>query len=156
MSSAGPKPSSFFVERQLLTRLPATPALPTTLSSNYQPGQTDPGQGNPSPRDGLVLSNLMALVVSIYPWTGQTLSGAGSLLCWVFNTYQNQWTRAPGLDIDLSDATSVPAYTVPSFYNISRLGVLINWLASGVTASGGSTDILVRIDGFTSVGRQAI
>lgn len=155
MSSGGPKPSSFFVERQLLTRLPATPALPTTLSSNYQPGQTDPGQGSPSARDGLVISNLMALVVSVYPWTGATLSGAGNLYCWVFNTYQNQWTRAPGLDIDMSDATSAPAYTAPAFSNVSRLGLLINWLASSVTVSAG-TDLLVRIDGFTSVGAQAI
>lgn len=154
MSAAGPKPSSFFVERQLLTRLPATPALPSQLSSNYQPGQTDPGQGNASPRDGLVLSNIMSIVVSVYPWTGATLSG-GSLLCWIYNTYQGIWTRCDEMDFDLTSASGFQAKTFPTLQNVSRLGLLINWLTSSVTVSAG-TDVLVRLDGFTSVGGQAI
>ena len=59
------------------------------------------------------------------------------------------------MDIDLSTTSGFPAWSSGAFMNISRLGFLINWLASGVTVSGG-TDILVRLDGFTSVGRQAI
>ncbi len=156
MPQGGPKPSSFYVERMALTRSPATPAAPTTLSSNFSPGQIDPGQGNPRAGDGLVLSNLMALVVSVYPWTGQTFSGAGSFLCWVFNPFQQVWTRCPELDLDMTDATSLPAKTFATLQNVSRLGALINWLSSSVTVSGGATDLLLRIDGFTSVGGQAI
>ncbi len=151
MSQQGPKPSAFYVERQLLTRVPATPAALSDKSSNFAFGQNDPGIGNTNPGDGLVLAGLFALVVSLYPNPGQTLSGAGNLRCWVYNPYQAQWTRVPGLDVDLSDATSTPAYTVPTFFNLSRLGMLINFLADAVTVSGGS-DVLVRIDGFTSTG----
>lgn len=149
MSQAGPKPSEYYVERQLLTRLPATPALPTDRSSNYSTGQVIPPQGSPVAGDGLVIAGVMAIVVSVYPWENQTFSGAGSLLCWVYNPYQAYWTRASDLDLDLTDATGFRAKTFAAFQNISRLGMLINWLASAVTTTGG-TDILVRIDGFTS------
>lgn len=151
MSVAGPKPSSFYVERQLLTRLPATPAALSNKSSNYAFGQNDPGIGSTNAGDGLVIAGLFGIVLSIYPNPGQTLSGSGSLNCWVYNPFQAFWTRCPGLDVDLSDSTSMQAYTVPTFFNTSRLGMLINWLTSSVTVSGG-TDVLVRIDGFTSTG----
>lgn len=155
MSAGGPKPSAFYVERQALTRLPATPTPPTDRSSNTAQGQNAPPQGTTQPGDGLVCAGLMAIVLSVYPWTGGTLSGAGSLLCWIYNPFMGLWTRAPSLDVDMSDSTSAPAYTATVFQNVSRLGTLINWLASSVTVSGG-TDILVRQDGFTSVGSQAI
>lgn len=153
MSQGGPKPSAFYVERQLLTRLPATPNPLSDKSSNFAYGQNDPGIGNTNPGDGLVLAGLFSFVVSVYPAPGKTLSGAGSLLCWVYNPYQAFWTRAPGLDVDLSDSSGVPAYTVPAFNNISRLGMLINFLTSSVTVSGGA-DVLVRLDGFTSTGSR--
>lgn len=154
MSAAGPRPTAFYLERQALTRLPATPTPPSGLDSLSSFSANPPAQGTTQAGDGLRLNGLFAIVVSIYPWTGATLSGAGNLLCWVWNPYQAQWTRSPGLDIDLSDATSTPAYTAPAFLNVSRLGMLINWVASSVTASGGSTDVLVRLDGSTSVGER--
>lgn len=155
MAQGGPKPSSFYLERQALTRSPATPAALSDKSSNFAYGQNDPGQGNTNPGDGLVLAGVMAIVVSVYPNTGQTLGGTGSLLCWVFNPYQRIWTRCDQWDLDLATTTGFQGKTFDTISNISRLGSLINWLSSGVTASAGS-DILVRLDGFTSVGGQAI
>lgn len=155
MSQGGPKPTAFYVERQALTRLPATPTVPGAngallATSNQSLGQTDPGIGTTRPGDGLVLGGLMALAVSVYANPGQTLSGAGSLLCWIFNPYQAVWTRCYDLDLDMTAATSCPARTFPSNPIPARQGVIINWLTSGVTVSGG-TDVLVRIDGFQSV-----
>src|SRR5689334_7011274 len=97
----GPRPSVAYVERQALSRLPATPAAPSNKSSNYAVSMSDPGQGNTNPGDGLVITQLMAISVSVYPWSGATLSGSGNLLCWVYNSYAQQWTRCPSLDIDL-------------------------------------------------------
>ncbi len=149
MAAGGPKPSAAYVERQLLTRLPATPATPSGNTSNATAFQTATAEGTPVAGDGLVLAGLFAIVVSVYPWAGQTLSG-GSLLCWIYNPYQAYWTRCDDLDFDLTSASGFRAKTFPSLFNISRLGMLINWLASSVTVSVG-TDVLVRVDGFTSV-----
>lgn len=145
----GPRPTAQYVERQLLTRLPATPDLPSGKDSNSIAFQS--AQPTATPGDGLRIAGLFAIVVSLYPDPGTTLSGAGSLKCWVYSPYQNRWARFPSNDVDLSDATSTPAYGVV-FQNVSRLGMLINWLASGVTASGGATEVTVRLDGFASTG----
>jgi len=155
MAAGGPRPSAFYVERQALTRSPATPIL-TGNTSNVSNGQVDPGQGTTRAGDGLILANLMAITVSIYPWVGTTLAGAGSLLCWVYNPYQVAWTRCIELDFSLVGSAGFPARTFLPVQNVSRLGTLINWLTSGVTVSGANNDVLVRIDGFTSVGSQAI
>lgn len=151
----GPKPSAFYVERQLLTRSPATPTIPGAggvplRTSNQAAGQIDPGPGNATPGDGLVLAGLYAVTVSVWPGVPNgtaTLSGGGNLLCWVFSPYVGQWARCDGLDIDLASTSGFPAYLV-AMHNVSRLGFLINWLASSVT--GTTADLLVRLDGFTS------
>ncbi len=156
MAAAGPKPTAQYVERQPLSRLPATPAAPSVNTSNANAFQTATAEGNPVPGDGMVLAGIFTIVVSIYPWVGQTLSGGGNLLCWVFNPFAGRWTRADDFDIDLSTTSTFPAYTKGTFQNLSRLGMFINWLTSSVTVSGGSTDVLVRVDGFASTGGQAL
>lgn len=156
VSAQGPKPSVQYLERQLLTRTPVTPTVPgaggALLRTSFQSaGQIDPGPGNATAGDGLVLTGLFGITVSAWPGVPNglaTFSGAGSLLCWVFNPFVGQWSRNSDLDLDLTDATGFPAKTFSTFHNVSRLGSLINWLASGVTAS--TPDLLLRIDGFQS------
>jgi hypothetical protein len=155
MAAGGPKPSAYYVERQALTRVPATPTVPgaggaQVRTSMQAGGQLDPGVGNATPGDGLALAGLMAVVVSLWPNPGQTLSGGGSLLCWIFNTYQQAWSRAEDLDLTFAGAALV-AKTWPTLREPSRLGMLLNFATSGITASGGSGDVLLRLDGFTSV-----
>lgn len=157
----GPKPSRFYVERMALTRSPATPTVPGAggaplRTSNQAAGQIDPGVGNSTAGDGLVLAGLYAVSVSIYPGVpggASTLSGGGNLLCWVFNTYQGAWTRCDDLDIDMGSTSGYPAYTKATFHNVSRLGMLINWLTSSVTAT--APDVLVRLDGFQSASQSS-
>lgn len=149
MSAGGPKPSAFYVERQATTRSPATPSALSNKSSNFSAGQTDPGAGTQTPGDGLVLANLMAVVVSVYPQPNFTITG-GSLLCWVYNPYQAAWTRCFDLDQTIGTTVTGPTgYTVATLPNPSRLGMLINFLCSSIT--GTTPDVLVRIDGFNSV-----
>lgn len=152
----GPKPSAFYLERQALTRSPSTPTIPGAggvplRTSSQAGGQVDPGPGNATPGDGLVLAGLYAVTVSVWPGVpggASTLSGGGNLLCWVFNPYVGQWARCDDLDIDLSSTSGYPSYTKGAFPNISRLGMYINWLASSVTST--ASDLLIRIDGFQS------
>jgi hypothetical protein len=120
-------------------------------TSNQAAGQQDPGTGTQTAGDGLIVNNLMAIVVSVWPGApggGATLSGAGSLLCWLFNPYIQQWSRCPDLDLTMSTTTGLPAQTFSAIINPSRLGFLINYATSGVTSS--APDVLVRIDGFQS------
>lgn len=152
----GMRPGAFYLERMPATRSPATPTVPnadTNLrrDSNHAAGMIDPGPGNSTPGDGLVLAGLYAVTVSIWPGTpggGSTLSGGGNLLCWIFNPFVGQWSRADQLDIDLTSTSGYPSYTAATFHNVSRLGMLINWLTSSVTST--AADYLVRIDGFQS------
>lgn len=151
MAAGGPHPSAWYVERQALTRIPATPATPSGLTSNVAAYQTPPPEGTTLTGDGLVLGGISSLMVSVYPWATATLSGAGTLLCWYYNPFVGRWTRMSDLDLDLSDALNFPAKSFVANRNFSKAGGLINWLTSGVTVSGGTTDVLVRIDANSSV-----
>lgn len=155
MPLQGPQSSRYYLERTLSTRVPSTPAPPNNLSSNFAASQTDPGIGIQNPGDGIVLASLFTLVVSAYANPGQTFSGTGSAACWIYNPFQQVWTRNVDLDLDFTPyaGLSVNAITFSTFRNASRLGMLINWLPSGV-GLGGGPDFLMRIDGFQSVGSQ--
>lgn len=154
MSQGGPRPSAWYVERSNGTRVPATPAALSDKSSNFAYGKNDPGAGNTNPGDGLVLAGLMSIVVSVWPGDSQTLSNAGDLFCWLYNPYLARWARCPDLDIAMPTGGTLQAWSSGAYQNVSRLGMLINWLPSGVTST--ASDILVRLDGFSSVGGQAI
>lgn len=137
----------------LLSRLPATPADPAQDTSNFAPGQNAPAQGSPRNGGGLVLANTMSVMVSVYPWTGATLSGGGNMLCWLWNPFMLRWGRFPAGDIALSATSGFPAVSA-SFTFANRNGWIVNWLSSSVTVSAG-TDVLMRADGFTAVNGNA-
>lgn len=157
MSAGGPQPSARYVERSLLTRSPSTPVAPSGLTSNNIAfnGQNISPEGTPRVGDGLVLAGLFAITVSVFPWVGQTLTGTGSLLCWIYNPYAQRWSRMPSADIDLSALpAAAPGYTSGAFWDPSRLGYIINWYPSSVAVSGG-TDILLDVAGFMSTGPRS-
>lgn len=150
MAAGGPKPTTFYLERQALTRLPATPAAPSGKDNLHAFNQIDPGVGQTNAGDGIFLTGLMAVMVSIYPNPPATLSGAGTLLCWLYNPFQQVWTRCKDWDLSLSSSSGLPAQTFDVRKLSVRLGYIANWVTSGVTVSAGA-DVLVRIDGFDSV-----
>jgi hypothetical protein len=120
-------------------------------TSNQSAGQIDLGPGTTTPGDGLVIAGLYGVTISLYagvPGGASTFSGGGDLLCWLFNTYQNVWTQYPALNINMSQFSGMGSVTATVLHDASRLGFLINWLASSVTMT--STDFLLRLDGFQS------
>lgn len=156
MAQGGPKPTAFYVERQLATRAPVIPA-PVTRNGTEWPltslgayGQTDPGVGTTRAGDGLWLSGLMAITVRLYPNPGLTLTG-GNLLAWLWSPWMGVWDRCPDLDLAVTAGT----YTGPNGYLFAsmrqpdRSGNLLLYAASALTGSSG--DFLLRIDGFQSV-----
>lgn len=157
MAQGGPKPTAFYVERQLATRLPVIPAAPTvnsqkeyTLSSLCAAGQTDPGVGTQRAGDGLWLTGIMAVTVRLYPNPGLTLTG-GNLLAWLWSPWMAVWDRCPDLDLAVTSGTYIGpnGYLFSSMRVPDRSGTLLLYTASSLT--GTSADFLVRIDGFTSV-----
>ena len=149
MAQQGPRASASYCETQLSTRVPAIPAAPSGLDSMNTVFQTM--QSTVIPGDGLRIAGMFAIVVSAYAPEGQTLT-SGNLRCVVYNPYAARWTWAPSLDIDISDAAGKPAVTVV-FNNVSRLGMLINWLTDTVVMSGGPY-VQVRLDAFESTGNR--
>lgn len=155
MAQGGPKPTAFYVERQLATRSPVTPAAVTRTGNDWPLtslgayGQTDPGVGTTRSGDGLFLSGLMAVTVSVWPNPGLTLTG-GNLLAWLWNPYVGQWSRYDGdLAIPAGTYTGPVGFTTAVMRIPSRHGWLLNYAASSLT--GTSADFLIRLDGFQSV-----
>lgn len=139
-----------YVERMGLTRTPSPPAQPSNLDGRYAYGQNDPGIGQKNPGDGLQLGGLYGITVSIWANPGLTITG-GNMQCWIYWPFIGQWARCPDLDFSVTSGT----YTGPGGYIFkpqkvqNRMGQLINYLSSSIT--GTTNDILVRIDGFTSI-----
>lgn len=156
MAQGGPRPTTFYLERQLATRLPATPAAVTRVDTAWPltnlgaAGQNDPGAGTTRAGDGLFLSGLMALTVSIYPNAGTTLTG-GTLTAWLWNPYRAVWTYYPDglLTVSAGTYTGPYGYTFAPMRIPMREGWILNYYATALT--GTSTDFLVRLDGFQSV-----
>lgn len=143
----------FYIERSALTRATIPPAAissPPKDSGNYL---VDPGAGTTLYGDGMRLANLLAVSVMVQANSSQTLSGGGTLDCWVYHDPTSSWMRMPELDLQVNwpgpgSTTVRQTRTFPAIRIPARLGGRILFVANGITVSGGS-DVLVRIDGFT-------
>lgn len=150
MSAGGPQPTAWYVERQAATRSPATPAAPSGIDSLHAAGHVDPGPGSTASGDGILLTGLTAVTVSIWPNVGGTLTG-GSLLIWLWNPYQQAWSRCFDLDLTVGTTVTGPVgYTFSTLRMEARNGFIMNALASSLT--GTSSDFLIRLDGHMSYG----
>lgn len=150
-------------ERMALTRSPATPTNPVNATvSQPLAGKdvfADPGAGGVLVAgDGLKIGALQTVVISVFANSGQTLSGGGSLFCWVFSPDEFVltngvlgWQRAPDFDLSLSWGSAAPqnARIFPALRLPLRGGGRVLFLTNAVTVSGG-TDVLVRLQGDAS------
>src|SRR5260370_5943180 len=142
-------------EQQLLTRVPTPPAVPmgaTTVNSINGNDFPKVAEGTAVSGDGLKTGGVQAIVVTAVAETNQTLLGGGTLDCWIWNPDEFLWTRAPDLDFSMTwtgGATARRARMFPALRAPLRAGGRVNFLANGVTVSGGTT-ILVRIQGESS------
>ncbi len=89
--------------------------------------------------DGVDLSGVDSVCVSVDAPAGQTLSGGGSLLAYRYSYALGGWKRAPEFDLDLSDATglSLSAMTFAP-REVRHKSGRVAWIPSSVTVSGGT------------------
>jgi hypothetical protein len=120
-------------------------SLPDSLVSFTDPVTTTTGGNREDPAlitDGLDLENLAHYRVIVSAASGQTLSGAGSLLAWMWSHTLAAWCRNPALD-QLVTVSGKRAQVSAEF----DVGVCIGrvlFAASGVTASSGAITVITE------------
>lgn len=113
-------------EDQALTR-----AVPTTSST-----------------DGVPLKDLTAITIEVEANSGQTLSGAGNLRCYLYDAAVGRWARVPAADLAVSTA-SVRNLSFEAFEILgARKDARIQWITDSVTVSSGS-DVRVYVLGYS-------
>lgn len=92
--------------------------------------------------DGALLSGSTGVVVTVCAASGQTLSGAGTLLAYVYNPIAGLWARVPDLDLTTTTA-SVRCLAFPGIFVAVPAG-RIAYVPSSVTASSNNLTIYVN------------
>lgn len=87
--------------------------------------------------EGMELRDIVAIRVAIDAGSGQTLSGAGSLLCYLWDNDDARWKRCP--DLDLSVTSSGIRDMVFGEQDVPVGSGRILFATSGVTVSAGTT-----------------
>ena len=99
--------------------------------------------------DGIPLKGLTKLFVVLQANSSQTLSGAGSLQCYVYDGATGGvggWARYKPGDCAVS-SSGVQSEAYPTFYVDAPRNDYACWVPSGVTVSGGTT-VTVFVLGF--------
>lgn len=97
--------------------------------------------------DGQPLADLDAVSVQVSVASGVTLSGAGTLQCYVYDPSVALWARAPAFDLSVSTG-SVRTLAFQAFEVVGPRNGRIKWVPSGVTFSSGSAGVTVHQLGF--------
>lgn len=95
--------------------------------------------------EGMGLYGVTSYRLTACAASGQTLSGAGTLQAYGFNSAENVWVRNPGLDQSVT-ASGKQCQAFPDFLVGIQYG-RVRFVSSGVTVSGGST-LDVLLDGY--------
>lgn len=102
-------------------------------------GIPDPNNDTVPASSGAELSTATGFRVSICAAAGQTLSGAGTLLAWRYNSNAGKWERNKGLDLTVA----VSAVQCAAFPDVEVAALVLKdrvlYATSGVTVSGGAT-----------------
>jgi hypothetical protein len=116
-------------------------ALPLTFSESQLLTAAAPSAAT----DGMAVGGLQGLMVTVETAVpaSQTLSGAGTLQCYVydsaFNAGAGAWSRLPQGDLTVSTSgVSRLAFQADEVL-VGRNGSRIVWKANGVTVSAGTT-----------------
>lgn len=129
----------FFGSRRLKRYSIATGLASTTDSPNTT---------EPTTREGIgpfTLSDATAWAVRLSAAEGQTLSGAGTLQCWVKWHGETTWFRVSDLDITVpAAANGERRWGSAEQEAIIGLGDLMFYRPVGVTVSGGTLTVEVR------------
>jgi hypothetical protein len=90
---------------------------------------------------GLLLDNMQGLVVTACAASGQTLSGAGTLTAYIYDTTIGVWSRIPDLDLTVGTA-SVRCLSFAGIWVAAPRG-RVAWVPSTVTASSNAVTIYI-------------
>lgn len=129
----------------------ATTNSGTTASELF--GTTSPVSGStPSgSTDGQPLGDLDGVSVQVVSATGTTLSGAGTLQCYVYDAVVALWARASDFDLTVTVTTRTQAFQ--AFQVAAPRNARIKWVPSGVTFSAGSAGVTVYQLGYNAAFR---
>lgn len=120
--------------------------------STWKSAQNTTGTAPGGAVDGVPLKDLSYLQVIVETAVpgSQTLSGAGSLLCYIWDNENSSspgaWSRLPSGDLAVS-LSSVARQAFPPFQVAVPRNALVAFVPSGVTVSAGST-VTVYLLGF--------
>lgn len=132
----------------------ATTNSGTTASETF--GTTSPVTGSaPSgATDGQPLQDLNAITVVVDAGSGVTLSGAGTLDCYVYDASTAVWSRCPSGDFTLvgipSSQRSIAFEPVDV---VCPRNSRIKWVPTGVTFNTGSAGVGVKQLGYSRLAR---
>jgi hypothetical protein len=101
--------------------------------------------------DGQPLKDLDGITVQIAAASPRTLSGAGSLDCYVYDAYVALWARMPAFDFSVTGTTRTMAF--PAYEVVAPRGARIKWVPTGVTFSAGSAGVTVFQLGFSKLSK---
>lgn len=126
----------------------ATTNTNTTASETF--GTTSPASGSAPTlaTDGQPLADLDAVSVQVSVASGVTLSGAGTLQCYVYDPSVALWARMPAFDLSVTGTTRTQAFQ--AFEVIGPRNARIKWVPSAVTFSAGSAGVTVYQLGFSN------
>ncbi len=125
----------------------ATTNTGTTASETFGTTSAVTGSVPTLATDGQPLADLDAITVVVAVASGVTLSGAGTLQCYVYDPSVALWARMPAFDLSVSTA-SVRSLAFPAVSVTGARNARIKWVPSGVTFSSGSAGVTVYQLGF--------
>lgn len=93
---------------------------------------------------GMALGGVKSFRLSVCAASGQTLTGAGTLDVWLYDSVDALWKLNTGLELAV-DASGVRCQVFPDFpVDVSKDGTRVLPATNSVTVSGGTT-VVVRI-----------
>lgn len=104
--------------------------------------------------DGIPLQNLDGLTVQVQANATRTLSGAGSLRCYIWDPDVALWSRLPENDLAVSTASVRCLAFAPFAMTSPSKGSRVCFVTDSVTVSAGTT-VRVNLIGYCAATRRA-
>ncbi len=124
-----------------------------TSGSSFSLSQNLTGTAPSASTEGQSIQDFDAvtLVVETATPASQTLSGSGSLRCYIYDTFIAGWSRLPANDVTIT-VSGVNRQAFSPFAVIGPRASRVLWVPYGVTVSAGTTVTVYQL-GFETGGR---
>ena len=90
--------------------------------------------------DGIAIDVATGFSVFAEADSGQTLTGTGSLFCYVYDRVFAAWIRAPALDMTISNVSGQRRLAFPSLEVFARRGRIV-YITNALAVSSGSVTV---------------